>query len=70
MDRQTHRQHENIIFSHTRAVKSECLFQIYWYVTFLAHLVYQPKSLYNHALSVIVSVTVSVAVGVVCVQSS
>ena len=40
---------------------------------FLAHLVYEPKSLYNHALSVIVGVTVGVGVSIsviVCVQSS
>ena len=43
-------------------------------IAFLAHLVYQPKSLYNHALSVVVGVTVTVGVSVgitvVCVQSS
>ena len=31
---------------------------------FLAHLVYQPKSLYNHALSIVVGVGVTVGIGV------
>ena len=40
-------------------------------VFILAHLVYQRKSLHNHALSVIVSVAVAASVAVVvCVQSS
>ena len=39
---------------------------------FLAHLVYQPKNLCNHALSIVVGVSVTVGVGisVVCVPSS
>ena len=51
------------------AFQPKCVF-ILANLCFLAHLVYQTKSLCNHALSVIVSVSVSVAVGVICVQSS
>ena len=39
----------------------------------LAHLVYQTKSLYNHALSIVVSDTgigVTVGISVICVQAS
>ena len=40
---------------------------LFSYSDLLAHLVYQPKSQYNHALPIGVGVTVGV---VVCVQSS
>ena len=55
---------------HIRLVQEQDNFQIgltplvMLFYTFLAHLVCQPKSLYNHALSVIVEVSVTVGVGI------